>query len=450
MDYKNNSNNHESEIFPKKIENNKFYLGLCKLNNEQLKIAYDNPHCTEYFCNLTNLLNCTSCYQEFLKKNLFKMGDKMSNLQQEQIIIKAYQKDLKNIMKLKCNHKCNTNGLIYGTAKEDWEEPQNNNIDSFRSMDNFYQDKLIKTLQELPQVPHYEAIPPKPKTVVHYGQLKMFLVTIIFLLETIEPTDKIVHIIYPGSARGDNILILCEMFPNTRWYLTDPQYFHPALHKHKQVLECTNEFMTEAKAIRYKEQFKNRNDKLLFFSDIRLATTDEAVMKDQENNIIWHNIIKPDYSFFKFRCPFNEKKYDYYDGPIYFQPYGPVMTTETRILLTTNLKKKTYDVHEYQSQMNFFNRVLRPSYYQTNINHEYLDHCWDCVCFRKLIEQYIEKFNKKESVEKVMNNILNKITEKTQNKIKLSIDNIRKNILNKEINYDNTQKSFTGKRYIKD
>ena len=98
---------------------------------------------------------------------------------------------------------------------------------------------------------------------------------------------------------------------------------------------------------------------------------------------------------FKFRCPFNEKKYDYYDGPIYFQPYGPVMTTETRILLTTNLKKKTYDVHEYQSQMNFFNRVLRPSYYQTNINHEYLDHCWDCVYFRKLIEQYVNKFNKK-------------------------------------------------------
>lgn len=72
MDYKNNnSDQQESEIFPKKIENNKFYLGLCKLNNEQLKIAYDNPHCTEYFCNLTNLLNCTSCYQEFLQRGLF-------------------------------------------------------------------------------------------------------------------------------------------------------------------------------------------------------------------------------------------------------------------------------------------------------------------------------------------------------------------------------------------
>ena len=33
MDYKNNSDQYESEIFPKKIENNKFYLGLCKLNN---------------------------------------------------------------------------------------------------------------------------------------------------------------------------------------------------------------------------------------------------------------------------------------------------------------------------------------------------------------------------------------------------------------------------------
>jgi len=439
---------YNSEFFPDKIENNKFYLGLCKLNNEQLKLAYDNPHCVEYFCNANNLLNCTSCYQEFSRKNIFKMGDKMSNLQQEQIISKAYQKDIKNIMKMKCNHKCYTNGLVYGTAKEDWEEPQNHNIDSFRSMDNFYQDKLITTLQELPQVPDYESTPPKPKTVVHYGQIKMFLVTIIFLLQTIEPSDKIVNIIYPGSARGDNILILCEMFPNTRWYLTDPQYFHPDLHKHKQVLECANEFMTEEKAKKYSELFKDRKDKLLFFSDIRLATTDEAVMKDQENNIIWHNIIKPDYSFFKFRCPFNEKKYDYYDGPIYFQPYGPVITTETRILLTTNLKKKTYDVHEYQSQMNFFNRVLRPSYYQTNINHQYLDHCWDCVCFRKLMEQYVVKFNKKESVETVMNNILSKITERTQNKIKLSIDNIRKNIINKQFNITE-QKSFTGKRYIK-
>ena len=50
---------YNSEFFPDKIENNKFYLGLCKLNNEQLKLAYDNPHCVEYFCNANNLLNCT-------------------------------------------------------------------------------------------------------------------------------------------------------------------------------------------------------------------------------------------------------------------------------------------------------------------------------------------------------------------------------------------------------
>ncbi len=60
---------------------------------------------------------------------------------------------------------------------------------------------------------------------------------------------------------------------------------------------------------------------------------------------------------------------------------------------TNDISYLLFNVHEYQSKMNFFNRVLRPSYYQTNINHQYLDHCWDCVCFRNLIEQYVVKFN---------------------------------------------------------
>jgi hypothetical protein len=86
----------------------------------------------------------------------------------------------------------------------------------------------------------YEETLPKPKTIVHWGQLKMFLVTLMFFIKVIEPDDKDVHIIYAGSARGDNILLLCKMFPNTKWCLIDPRKHFNTLYKLKNSFEKKN------------------------------------------------------------------------------------------------------------------------------------------------------------------------------------------------------------------
>jgi hypothetical protein len=439
-----------------KIENDRFYLGLCKLNGPQLKLAYKNPHCSEYFCTMKNIIDCTSCYNEFVQKNIYKMPKVMSKLEQERNVFEAYERYKDKLKNMNCDKRCHVNGLIYGTAKSTYETIDKYEIDKFKVMDKFNQKNLIEKYNDIPYLLKYEGTVPKPRTVVHFGQLKMFLVTLIFLLEKVNPNDKIVNIIYPGSARGDNILLLCDMFPNTRWHLIDPHPFHPRLYNHPQVIDCLNEFFTDELATKYSEKFKNRKESLLFISDIRLETTDESVIRDQRNNANWHKIIKPDYSYLKFRCPYeNPEKYNYYDGDIYIQPFAPIASTESRILLETELKEKVYDKFEYEGKILYFNRVLRPSHYESLIgNHEYLDGCWDCVYFGYLIEKYIEQYPnntfKTKDIKQIMNNILNFITKKVSNKIKETSINIRQNLMNK-FNSNNTTESkvIKGKRIIK-
>lgn len=205
----------------------------------------------------------------------------------------------------------------------------------------------------------------------------------------------IVNIVYPGSAKGDNILILCNLFPNTRWYLIDPNKFNPKLFHHKQVIECRNEFFTDELALYYHKKLKGT--KILFISDIRSGLDDTSIIRDQEMNTPWYSIIKPNYGFLKFRVPFEIENniYNYYNGTIYLQPYAPVHSTETRLLLVDKLEPKAYNINEYCGKMFFFNQAMRSCYYNSIIkNHSYLDHCWDCVYYSYLIKNYINAFPK--------------------------------------------------------
>ncbi len=290
------------------------------------------------------------------------------------------------------------------------------------------------------QIPYkfdFEPTIPKPKSVVHWGQLKMFLITLIFLVRQVNPDDKEVHIIYPGSARGDNILILCEMFPNTRWYLIDPLPFHPKLKSHKQIMEIKNEYFTNETAQYYSKKFAGRNHPLFLISDIRVNTDDKSVIENQESNVKWHQIISPDYSYFKFRCPYEgDPIYPYYDGKIFIQPFAPVSSTESRLLLENKLVKKDYNKDEYIGRFVYFNRILRPSYYTKKIIPEdrYFDNCYDCTYFSYLIQNYMNKFAKfnpfkSQSVIQIMKHIVGSITKLTLDRIGYQNSLIRRNIL---------------------
>ena len=78
------------------------------------------------------------------------------------------------------------------------------------------------------------------------------------------------------------------------------------------------------------------------------------------------------------------------------QPYATPGSTESRILITTGLKAKNYDINEYGNKFCYFNRVLRPSYYTEQIikDNNYFDHCYDCTFFSYIMKEYLDKFDK--------------------------------------------------------
>jgi hypothetical protein len=134
------------------------------------------------------------------------------------------------------------------------------------------------------------------------------------------------------------------------------------------------------------------------------------VIRDQNQNARWYTILKPNYAFLKFRCPYYKpEKYEYYDGKIYLQPYAPIKSTETRILLSS-LEKKTYDIDEYIGRMFYFNRVLRPAYYKILADNKHMDHCWDCAYFSYIVKNYIINFPNMNPYKDV-NNFISKIID---------------------------------------
>ena len=413
---------------------NKYYTGLCKLTKEEKHIAKKNPHCVEFFCNMKNIFNCTKCSKYLVKNNLYKLNP----------LYKPHEKNIayntinnSNANENECKKKC-TDGYIYPMiiSNNDLKNNTIYDIDKYKILENFYQKKLIHKYDDIPYHVNYQSTSPKPHTVLHWGQLKMCLVLLMFLTKVVT-IEYNYNIIYPGSAGGDNILILIKMFPNVTWYLIDPAPFHKDLYKNPKVKEIRNEFFTDKLAEYYSELFLTRkdNEKILFISDIRVATSDEDIIRDNNDDANWHTIIKPDFSYLKFRCPYdNPQEYEFYDGKIYIQPYAPISSTESRLFCTTNLIKKTYNIMEYQGKFVYFNRVIRPAYYSKSIikENDTFDHCYDCTYFSYLIKSYIKKYPNNifgtDDILTIMHIIINDLIKSTKNRIKIHNENIRYNI----------------------
>lgn len=64
-------------------------------------------------------------------------------------------------------------------------------------------------------------------------------------------------------------------------------------------------------------------------------------------------------------------------GDIYLPIWGPITTTESR-LIVTSCEEKEYDNTKYEEQMFYFNTVTRVARYPHNVTGEGFDHCYDC------------------------------------------------------------------------
>jgi hypothetical protein len=167
-----------------------------------------------------------------------------------------------------------------------------------------------------------------------------------------------------------------------------------------------NNILTEELCIKLQKKYE-RN---ILISDIRapegefVVSTD--IYKDQELNNSFLKILKPLYSFLKFRMPFID---DYininipYPNKIYLQAFSKSFSTETRLLVKDANKFKSSNYNQakkYEERLAYYSfnikrfKVSNKEY--TNILQEWHCKCYDCILMFNIFKKFktIHKLDK--------------------------------------------------------
>lgn len=197
---------------------------------------------------------------------------------------------------------------------------------------------------------------------LHWGQRKLLITEIEFL--TIYNRAKV--ILYIGAADGKHIFYLSKLFPNNIFILYDTSKFDDNLLDVNNII-IKNQLFTDSDALEYSKQ------EVLLISDIRNIPkknnhSDEihyeieaGVANDMKTQEKWYNIIKPNAALLKFRLPYGPGKTEYLHGELRFQPWAPLTSTETRLIVLPEHKYRTkiYDNENYESILYRFNMCTR-------------------------------------------------------------------------------------------
>jgi Poly A polymerase regulatory subunit len=172
---------------------------------------------------------------------------------------------------------------------------------------------------------------------------------------------------------------------------------------------------------------------LYFISDIRtniddIPPTTFDIMWNSAQHVNWITKMKPVRSMLKFRCPFfnedaytlakydvkshespfaedfdaaaaagidlrtfTEKTFQYFDGEIFIQPWAPISSTESRLVVASQPQIRKYDYHEYENKFFYYNKLLRAYQYYINPNANKalgFDHCADCALENLIWTEY--------------------------------------------------------------
>ena len=232
------------------------------------------------------------------------------------------------------------------------------------------------------------------KTVIHWGQRKLLLAEIEFLTRFSEPGACVV---YAGAAPGTHTQYLIDLFPHLSFVLVDPSPFSTQLQVQARC-SVRQEAFTDAIAA----EFAGRGN-ILFISDIRSCdpnvssptTVERQVLQDMLAQQRWHDIIRPLKSMLKFRLPWAPGQTEYLAGDVYLQAFGPVTSTETR-LVPHGHGRVQWDNRKYEEQLFHFNTVTRVSRYPHPMpvgRHGHaLDYCYDCRAEVEILTQYLRKY----------------------------------------------------------
>ena len=240
------------------------------------------------------------------------------------------------------------------------------------------------------------------KSVLHWGQRKLLLSEIEFLTLMINKykleKSKII-VIYIGAAPATHTQFLANLFPQCKFHLYDPLPFNCKSSKQIKIFE---QYFTKKDIQKYQ-----KNKKYLLISDIRNPIfnyedpieSKDKVIGDMELQKSWVEKIKPLGSMLKFRLPWDNENTKYLKGDIYLPVWGPVSTTECRLIIeiadkSRKIKYKIYNNKKYEEQLFYFNNVYRPSLFKHKVIGEGICHCYDCTSEIHILKQYLELFIK--------------------------------------------------------
>lgn len=231
------------------------------------------------------------------------------------------------------------------------------------------------------------------KTIIHWGQRKLLMSEIMFLTQW---GDLSKQVVYAGAAPGHHIPYLSQLFPDHHFTLIDPNPFGAVCLQHPQIT-VINGYFDDQKA----KSFAGQD--ILFVSDMRTADyrqmspleNEQFILKDNETQMRWIELVRPVKSMIKFRCPYPDvikTPTKMYQGSIYIQPWAPPTSTETRLVIDRQLIVTDYDNLKYEQQLFYHNTVARFADYPQPIKGEGLDRRFDASAEVLILGQFLTKF----------------------------------------------------------
>lgn len=209
--------------------------------------------------------------------------------------------------------------------------------------------------------------------------------------------DQVKTVVYAGAAPGTHITLLSEMFPDVLFVCVDPAPFTVKAAENRIITR--QELFTDDLAREMADKYR---EGLLFVSDIRAVDWERATFQQVEEQVMWdmdaqrrwHEIMKPIASELKFRLPWGAGKTPYPEGVIYYPVWGPITTTEARLVCRGDAPLFQYDNKAYEDEMFYFNTTRRVQLHPHDCGPDMVfgsmyDHCYDCASEIHIIREHL-------------------------------------------------------------
>jgi hypothetical protein len=249
---------------------------------------------------------------------------------------------------------------------------------------------------------------------VHWGQRKLFLSELAWLLvEGVAELPR-ARVVYAGAAPGSHIPFLSDLFPYVEFVLYDPAPFR---HDSRDNIKDFQEYFTDEIAAKYIDTAELptflasdiRNSE--YSLDLDTKAINSMVDIDMKMQDGWARIMRPKSCFFKFRLPYIDPGQtgglaEYIKGTIMFQLFPPQTSTETRLILHKPENGKEYETLKYdekwyESIMFYHNMLERHKPYKTLVNDGSLTDDYDSAGEELLWSLYLKTYSQEVNVKNV-------------------------------------------------